>query len=242
MKKSSIILASAILLSSLTGVAANAAPAIYETNGQIEFTEATGVTKPLDPDNPDTGVTPKDPTKPDGTPTEGTPGPLSIDFASSLIFGQQEITSETKTYFAELQKATDKEGAEISRPNYVQVSDNRGTETGWVLTVKQDGQFKTSSGVELASAKITLGDGTLATNSTSAHPTATASIALDPAGAEETVMIAAAGQGAGTYITKWGADAASAVESISLEVPGGSKKEKAVYSTKLIWSLADVPA
>ena len=33
--------------------------------------------------------------------------------------------------------------------NYVQVTDNRGTEAGWSLKVKQEGQFKSTSGKEL---------------------------------------------------------------------------------------------
>ena len=37
-------------------------------------------------------------------------------------------------------------------PNYVQVTDNRGTEAGWSLKVKQEGQFKSTSGKELTGA------------------------------------------------------------------------------------------
>ena len=40
-------------------------------------------------------------------------------------------------------------------PNYVQVTDNRGTEAGWSLKVKQEGQFKSTSGKELTGAAIT---------------------------------------------------------------------------------------
>ena len=50
-------------------------------------------TKPVDPVNPDTEkpVEPFDPTTPDtgNKPNEGTTGPLSIDYASSLDFGKK---------------------------------------------------------------------------------------------------------------------------------------------------------
>ncbi|MGM0126379.1 hypothetical protein IGI37_003808 [Enterococcus sp. AZ194] len=241
MKKSSIILASVILLNALTGVAATAAEKTYTTNGQIEFIESTTGTKPLDPENPDNPFVPEDPTKPENKPDGGTSGPVSIDYASSLVFGQQVITSETKTYHALLQNGLDSTGAAAKRANYVQVSDNRGTEAGWHLTVTQSTQFKTGAGSELTAAEITLGNGTLVTNSTSTAPTATSEISLVP-GEPSTVMSATVGQGAGTYITKWGDTEAAAAESISLEIPGGTKKEKAVYTTSFVWTLSDVPA
>ncbi len=55
-------------------------------------------------------------------------------------------------------KYKDNAGADQEGPNFVQVSDNRGTETGWTLKVKQNGQFKTEVNQELA-AKVTLSNG-----------------------------------------------------------------------------------
>ncbi|WP_256869283.1 WxL domain-containing protein, partial [Enterococcus thailandicus] len=54
-------------------------------------------TDPTDP------VDPTDPTDPEG-PNPGTNGPLSIDYASSLDFGVQKITSKDQIYFAASQK------------------------------------------------------------------------------------------------------------------------------------------
>lgn len=41
-------------------------------------------------------------------------------------------------------------------PNYVQITDNRGTNVGWKLTVKQDDQFTTADGKKLDGAEIKL--------------------------------------------------------------------------------------
>ena len=80
--------------------------AAYHSNGQIVFepnTEPTDPISPTDPD-PENPIKPVDPTTPDGKPEPGTNGPLSIDFASSLYFGTQKITSKTEIYHAALQK------------------------------------------------------------------------------------------------------------------------------------------
>ena len=99
------------MTSTITAQAAEVAA--YHSNGQIVFepnTEPTDPISPIDPD-PDNPIKPVDPTTPDGKPEPGTNGPLSIDFASSLYFGMQKITSKTEVYHASLQKYEDAEGA-----------------------------------------------------------------------------------------------------------------------------------
>lgn len=54
--------------------------------------------------------------------------------------------------FAQRFKETD-----ALRGNYVQVTDKRGTQSGWVLQIVQDNQFKSSTNDELTGAKLTLG-------------------------------------------------------------------------------------
>ena len=89
-------------------------------------------------------------------------------------------------------KYKDNAGADQEGPNFVQVSDNRGTETGWTLKVKQNGQFKTEANQELTAAKVTLSNGRVVSASQSAKPTtAPATIELNPTGAESVVMVAA---------------------------------------------------
>jgi len=243
MKKISFVLVSATLLGTalLTTTAhAGEKGADYTSNGVISYLPSEDQTNPVDPLNPENPVTPKDPTTDDGKPEPGTTGPLSIDFASSLLFGEQKITSTTETYQAKAQEYTDKDGNNQEGPNYVQVSDNRGKETGWTLKVKQNGQFKTTSDKELTGAKITLANGNIVSNSTSAKPTGPDKIVLTP-DSETGVMSATAGQGAGTYLMDWGTSTDTAKESVSLEVPGSTTKYADSYKTTFTWTLTDVP-
>jgi len=243
MKKISFLLVSATLLGSalLTTTAhAGEKGADYTSNGVINYAPSEDQTNPVDPLKPENPVTPKDPTTDDGKPEPGTTGPLSIDFASSLLFGEQKITSTTQTYQAQAQGYTDKEGNEQEGPNYVQVSDNRGTETGWTLKVKQNGQFKTTNDKELTGATITLANGNVVTKSASEKPTGPDTIVLTP-DSETGVMSAMAGQGAGTYLMDWGTSADTAKESVSLEVPGATTKYADSYKTTFTWTLTDVP-
>lgn len=213
---------------------------VYDSNGQIKFTPNTDPTNPVDPTNPTNPITPVDPTDPSG-PNPGTNGPLSIDYASSFDFGEQQITSVTKTYQAVAQKYKDKDDAEQEGPNFVQVTDNRGLESGWTLTVKQDAQFKSTSGKVLTGAKITLKNGTVVTASDSAKPTGYTPIALTTDGSEAKVMSATDKQGAGTYLLSWGTNATTGATSVDLEVPGATTKYAEIYKTTLTWSLTDVP-
>ncbi len=126
-------------------------------------------------------------------------------------------------------------------PNYVQVTDNRGTEAGWSLKVKQEGQFKSTSGKELTGAAITFKNGNVVTASDSGKPTGPATITLNSDGSQSDVMSAAKGNGAGTYLFDWGTDATTAAKSIELTVPGSTTKYAEKYATKLTWTLTDAP-
>ncbi|MDT2397109.1 WxL domain-containing protein [Enterococcus avium] len=243
MKKfGSLLLATTILagiaLAPATSFAADGGN--YDSNGVITFTPNTDITNPVDPVDPTNPVTPVDPTDPTG-PKPGTAGPLSIDYASSLDFGTQKITSKDEVYKAKAQKYLDKDNNEKTGPNFVQVTDNRGTEAGWTLQMKQNSQFKTTDAEELTGAVITFKNGNVVTASDSAKPTGQATIVADPSGALKNVMAAKDGQGAGTYLLDWGTDAATAAESIELSVPGSTTKYAKKYSTTFTWVLTDTP-
>ncbi|UQF71481.1 WxL domain-containing protein [Vagococcus lutrae] len=216
----------------------------YTSNGLIEFTPGEKPVDPVDPLDPEQPVDPTDPTDPEGKPQPGTPGPLSIDFASSFYFGNNKITSKDETYFAELQKYKDKGTEQELRegPNYVQVTDNRGTLAGWTLKVKQTEQFETDDSHKLEGAKITLTNGNINTVSESTPATAVDEIAIDKMDADFLVMSAKKDAGAGTFLTRWGdEDLAKSKESVQLFVPGKAVKKKAQYRTSFVWTLTDVP-
>lgn len=118
---------------------ASAQDVTYTTEGQVSYIPATKPTDPVDPSNPLVPVTPINPIDPTVPVIPGTPGPLSIDYISSFNFGEQEITSSDVTYHAAEQKFYNG----TKGPNYVQVTDNRGTLAGWTLSVMQTAQFST---------------------------------------------------------------------------------------------------
>ena len=241
MKKiNSLVLATAILAGITLAPAATLAAENYDSNGMITFAPNGDPTDPKDPLDPANPGTPIDPTDPAG-PKPGTAGPLSIDYASSLDFGIQKITSQTMVYKAGAQNYSDENGTAKVGPNYVQITDNRGTEDGWTLQMKQNGQFATAQSEELTGAAVTFKNGNVVTASTSTSPTGQATITADPSGAYQDVMSAKDGEGAGTYLLDWGTNATDAADSIELSVPGATTKYAKQYLTTFTWTLTDTP-
>ena len=234
MKK--LFLTAGILLMSTALLPTTVNAAEYTSNGAITFEADPNPTNPVDPTDPEKPVDPVDPTDPDG-PNPGTAGPLSIDFASSFQFGNQLITSETKDYYAQLQEFT----AGAAGPNYVQITDKRGTQEGWSLSVVQNGQFKTADDEELVGASLSIASGA-ATSVTDMQyaPTVTASHTFVP-DSEITLVNAPVGKGMGTWIYKFGNDATEGSTAVKLNVPGSSVKLAKEYRTTLTWNLKNVP-
>ncbi|MFC9542516.1 WxL domain-containing protein [Lysinibacillus sp. NPDC056959] len=226
----------------------------YDSNAMIQFEPASDIitppTDPTDPgkEDPNTGKPvepgPEDPTLPEGEdPKQGTPGPLSIDYASSLDFGTQKITSTNQFYKAKPQKFSNRTPAE--GPNYVQVTDGRGSDAGWSLQVKQNSQFKSTKDKVLTGAEIRFTNGQVNTGSASPSPSIfKPSFELtfneDGTGVAQTIMSAKADEGSGTYVLAFGNDV-TAADSIELFVPGSTTKYADKYSTSITWTLTDVP-
>ena len=109
----------------------------YSSFGQVGFVAGNEITPPV------SGTRrigkPVSPVWPGGvTPPPGTPGPLSIDYASSFDFGINNISTQDKIYYAKSQKYAD---SILETPNYIQITDNRGTTAGWTLKVREVAQF-----------------------------------------------------------------------------------------------------
>ncbi|NCE15709.1 WxL domain-containing protein [Enterococcus gallinarum] len=225
MKKSLITMGIVILSSIILPITAVAAE--YTSNGAIIFETDNDLTKPVDP---------VDPTDPMG-PNPGTAGPLSIDFASSFQFGNQKITSETMDYYAKLQEFT----SSLAGPNYVQVTDKRGTQEGWSLSVIQNGQFKTAQSEVLAGASLSISSGTaISVTDKQYAPTVVENHTFVP-NSEMNLVNVPAGKGMGTWIYRFGADASEGAAAVKLNIPGRSVKLAKEYRTTLIWYLKNVP-
>ena len=162
-------------------------------------------TEPVDPENPDPEkpVKPIDPTDPEG-PNPGTQGPLSIDYASSFDFGKNRISNKDQVYFARAQQYQENQK---ETPNFVQISDNRGTNSGWSLTVTQKEQFKATKATlnsQLTGAQISLANPTVNSNAQNVEkPEATNKIALVP-GTASLVAVREARNRCRTWATYWG--------------------------------------
>jgi len=214
----------------------------YDSIGNVTFTPYTGITPPVDPENPDEVVDPFP------NPEPGTNGPLSIDFASSFNFGTHEISNLNQTYYAipQLIKIEDLsviDGYRFeNRAKYIQVSDNRGTNAGWTLQVRQNGQFQNSSTQHdiLHGAQITISDVNAISSANTLAPT-THEIILDPFGSLSNVMSAKNGEGAMTWVARFGAVTDELNKEVALFVPGSTPKDAVTYQTTLTWVLTDVP-
>lgn len=242
---------------SLTSTTYGAESTANTAKGVVEFVPNSDPTNPVDPENPDPNkpVQPIDPTNPGGKPNEGTAGPLSIDYASSFDFGKNKISNQDQIYYANAQRYSD---GHSDTANYVQVTDNRGNNAGWQLTVKQTNQLTATSPTLnkiLTGAQITIEEPHVASVAKSKAPVAAAKITLNPSGSESMVMSAKVESGSGTWVDYWGKvekttvsnennqkEAVNITKAVSLSVPGITPKDAVKYQTNLIWTLSDTPA
>ena len=252
----STVLAATLLTGGIQGTAAEVR--VAETDGQVSFVpndrDPTEVLPPdPGPDGPDVEIPPIGP--------DGQTGPLTIAYAPTLDFGTQEISNRDAVYsmVAEKQQLADTQGEENQVPyvSFAQVQDTRGSNAGWRLTVKQNGQFKNENTLnqELTGSVIKLTEPAVKSNALGVTaPVPTETITLDASGSEAIVMTAAAQSGAGTWVNAWGAvetvrendsngqEVESAItKAISLTVPGNTPKDAVSYETTLTWTLSDTP-
>lgn len=252
--KTTKIITSAIVLSTLGLVAAPAVHAAdvhtetYTSHGKVGFIENTDPTNPVDPTNPTDPVGPTDPTDPEN-PNPGTNGPLSIDYVSNFDFGSKnKVSGDDATYYAAPVKLADKDGNAITRANYLQVTDKRGTNAGWKLSVKQEKQFNDGTadlnGAQLQMTTQKLNSKNIDANNPTDPVIPNATIATTP-GSDVQVLNAGKGQGMGTWTDSFGeytdgSATDTSMKAISLEVPGKTAKEiNTTYKTDLTWTLTD---
>ncbi|WP_086312957.1 hypothetical protein A5821_000529 [Enterococcus sp. 7F3_DIV0205] len=209
-----------------------------KSEGEIYYTENTEVTPLLDSSHPGESIKiiSSIPVQP------GTPGPLSVDFAPHVVFGEHDGSQKNDIYYAKLTRIKRlADGSEEEVPNFLQLTDNRGKKSGWRLTVKQNGQLRNGAHL-LKGAEITLKNIRLFSPNDGAKPIVTESVRLEPEGGEATeVSKSTETSGKGTWIIMFGKDKEESKTSIQVSVPGTIEKKKGNYTTSLTWELIDTP-
>ncbi|MGX4687029.1 WxL domain-containing protein [Vagococcus sp. JNUCC 83] len=230
--------------------------------------------KGKDDENNNSLIEPENPTREDSIfPSNTTEdkrgtnrGPLVIDYVSDFHFGEQIMSGNNVTYYAKpatvFNSAEDAKNQQngITVPNYIQVTDDRGTSAGWTLKVAQTEDF-TVDGKEVAPEtddgsalrgtvlKIKNLNSFKRSSNGAALPDTFATdnaVSLSKGTAEQLFAGAKEGQGTGSIAILAGSvknDPETASKSISLDVPGSIKKQKGVlYKAELTWNLEDTPS
>lgn len=195
---------------------------------------------------------------------EGNSGPLRIESIAPINFGIQDISGDTKTYNSIYTEDVKEAGGQYLPLNIVTV-DDRGTNEGWQLqvketrpfseldtdgtTVKPSGSVLTGSVITLKSASVERPLDKITEPITSRPGNATATTSVNSTGFQ-TLVSAEADQGMGTWQTLFGekvaaaTDAGKAVENsaVTLTIPGDTAKVKdALYQAELTWILLSTP-
>ncbi|WP_317946444.1 WxL domain-containing protein [Carnobacterium maltaromaticum] len=225
MKKSKLVLASVastfLLSASITASAAVDQNEVLGTDdgkgavshGYVKLTagdQSTGPTEPIEP------------TIPDGS--TGNEGPLTIDNASPLLFGENKIEGGKMVFSTTTQN-----------PN-IQVTDKRGEGQGWNLQVKTADfvdQVDTKKVLKGAELSLPVGTVTPAPGNIAVAPTVNAVVLGSTNAKAQTIMFANKNNGLGTWVDKFDAS------EVKLTVPAGNLVGE--YVSTLTWSLLDAP-
>ncbi|EOL43960.1 MULTISPECIES: WxL domain-containing protein [Enterococcus] len=263
MKKTTI--ASALLIS--TFILGAASPAFADqvaaptTDATVKFKS-----EPQDADNDGNTIDPLDPdgngVKPEtGEGSVGTKGPLRVDFAPNFKFGTVTMSGNAAEYHPLYMKVnlldeTGKVAEPLQSkyvPHYVQVTDNRGTNDGWELTVAAT-PFKGTVVDKNADLKATLTLG----HSQFTSPvkpvdgkdfkpaTLNTNVTLTPEA--KPLIVAKADQGMGSWAAVFSKDTTATLTdtdrnpNVTLSVPADSKKDaNEEYKSTITWTLSTTP-
>lgn len=149
MKKTTILVSLSLIFAGLVALPiAGKAESSVDGNGSIRFIEQKdGAREIKDPENMKEIVDPGE--------SPFTEGDLRIDFVPKLNFGANKISNKDEVYSGNAQLF---HGETAARGNFIQISDYRGTGTGWLLQVRQETQFQNveSKAQQLNGATISL--------------------------------------------------------------------------------------
>ncbi|EAD6939911.1 WxL domain-containing protein [Listeria monocytogenes] len=232
-KKLMIVGLLSISTTTLFSVPASAVTSEGSSNATIKFKAGTGVVDPVDPENPTKPLDPLDPSNPTD-PGTGNTGSLTMDYVSSVNFGEQEVSTTEQNY------------SSTSRKPFIQISDRRGTGGGWTVTATASAFKDSQSNVTLAGSTLSFQNGEAASVSAAANkPTVISKMELPTDGSSIVKVISAkATEGMGTWINRWfGAtpnDVSSLNDNVQLTIPAGSAS-LGDHEATITWTLSDAP-
>lgn len=121
---------------------------------------------------------------------------------STFEFGTQAVGEDEQTLYA---KAQDFSGSNAKTPTYLQISDNRGSRTGWSLRVVEKEQTSQTKRKQRAyqGASLSLKDPVAISSSNSEKPIVYEQADLIP-DAQSVIATAPVDSGAGTWVIRWG--------------------------------------
>lgn len=190
----------------------------HNSNATITFTEPTDDVDVLDPTDPSNPLDPQ-PNEGETGGKTGDAGPLSLDYVTNLDFGEHDVSIAAQTY-----KATN------DPQPFTQVTDRRSTSDGWKLTLKA-AKFQNQNVDTLPGASLTFKDGTAVSNLTDlTTPQVNNPINVTTGGDAANVTVANAGQGRGTWVTRWSKD------KVELTVPQAAATQ-GTHTSTLTWTL-----
>lgn len=217
----------------------------YDSDSIVSFIVGNDTIGPVDPHQPTDPVIPVGLV---GSSHGGATLPdtgLTIVYDSSFDFGGRDVSNKAEIYPAAPQMLSDG----TTRSNYIQVSDTRGTFSGWNLKVTMT-EFTTSNENLVANGHGTLSGATVTLDDAEIQGDATANPAdksvvttvLNPGVQSATLLGATAGKGSGNNLLVFGGKTGATKETaVTLSVPAGVSGA-AAYVADFTWTLDDTPA
>ncbi|WP_270740906.1 WxL domain-containing protein [Lactococcus formosensis] len=232
-----------------------------EAGGGVGFRRGGGLTGPV---HPGPGIYVRQPVQPlpsirDGPEQpslpEGSGGGLTLDFVSTFTFETNKAVRENDIYYAQPQHLRDARGQPIMTPNFVQVTDQRGTAEGWTLNLQKTTRFYDENRQPLRGTGLSLKNAVVVAANPGNQPRAPSTLDKGT-GPTEIIAQADPGSGTGTTTVRWGT---SLVETqlhsengeqrtaylnhdVQLFAPGGKQRQNYTYQAILTWILSEVPS
>lgn len=234
MNRLMLLVVTSLFLGVGDGVPALAATSVgRQTTGNVQLVPDanTGPVAPTDPDGSGKPF-PGDPDDPDN-PGTGSRGHLTLDYLSNLTFQQQAIQDGTIT------------ATVANTQPFIQLSDRRGSGTGWSLMLKPEPLVGQTNGAQLKALTVSLGETRFlsAGENASRQPDVlvTATQAL-PVGSYSLVARAqntpGDRQGVGTWLWRLNT---SSTQPMRLSILESAVTREQTYQGTLSWLLTDTP-